>query len=310
MKPEKLESRDTPRVSVFHMVYNQIEGLREGVEASLSQDYPNLEIVFSDDHSADGSYEMLVEVVAEYTGPHDVRVFRNSENLGLVGNFNTCVERTHGQFIVQANGDDVAREDRVSKLVAKWQSGTDVLLVHSTSRYLGMDGVPGGMCNLRSEADYQNSPASYVVDRYHALGASAAYDRRIFEYFGNLPDIAVVEDCIMPFRARLLGRVQKVEEILVWLRPGGVSDGSNNGRKDEFMKYVSIVRTSNAQVYLDDLSQVHSPGKWRAILACRLVLLEASVKKLGMKRILAPFRPAVRKVLFPLLRLGGLSQRR
>lgn len=298
---DKAPSERPARVSVFHMTYNQVEGLRQGVEASLAQDYPNLEIVFSDDHSTDGTFEHLQEIVAEYTGPHDVRVLRNPVNVGIVGNVNSCIEKTEGDLIVQTNGDDVSVPDRVSKLVQKWQSAPDVMLVHSTSRYLSLDGVLGEYCNTRPEAHYRNSPVSYIMDGYYALGASAAYDRRIFEHFGPLSDVAVVEDCIIPLRARVLGQVLKVDEVLVWLRPGGVSDGNDEKRKLEMASYVAARRATNALAIIQDLKLVSFPGKQSALLACRMRLWEANLRRAGLERILTRVRPTLRRVLRPLI---------
>jgi len=288
-------SRKAPRVSIFHMTYNQLEGLQQGIEASLSQDYTNLEIVFADDHSTDGTYELVEEIVAQYDGPHDLRLFRNLMNLGLVGNLNTCAERTEGQFIVQANGDDISHPERVSRLVERWQGDQDVMLVHSASQYLGFDGQPGEYCNTRPAADFQNTAAAYVIYGYFALGASAAFDRRIFEHFGPVPEYAVVEDCIMPLRARILGKVLKIEENLVWLRPGGVSDNSDESKKLDFERYAQRRRFANASAYIEDLRKTSFNGKWRVVLACHLVILDGRLRESGFGPARAVVRPVLRR---------------
>ena len=43
-------------VSFLVIAYNQERFVREACEAALNQDYPNLEIIFSDDASTDATY--------------------------------------------------------------------------------------------------------------------------------------------------------------------------------------------------------------------------------------------------------------
>ncbi|NNJ68370.1 MAG: glycosyltransferase family 2 protein [Boseongicola sp.] len=293
---------DVPLVSVFHLAYNQIDGLREAVEATLEQDNPNLEIVFSDDHSTDGTFEALNEIVAAYDGPHDVRVYRNDENLGIVGNFNTAIERTSGQLIVQCNGDDISRPDRVSRLVEMWQSAPDVLLVHSTAQYLMRDGTEGRHLNVRPPHEFANSPHVYVVDLYYALGASAAYDRRIFDFFGPVPNAAIVEDSVMPFRARLLGQVLKSEEILVQLPPGGMSYVEEGELPGEFRCMLNEIHYGNAKSFLADLRKVQVPGQRRLVMICMLLLVRNYMLKAGFEPALTATKPMLRAHVVPVLK--------
>ena len=256
------------------MTYNQPAGLREALQASLDQDYPNLEIVISDDFSTDETFDIVQEVVEAYDGPHRVCVTRNPRNFGLVGNFNTAFEKTQGGLIVQTNGDDVARADRVSRLVESWRADPEARLVFSKARWVQFDGRVAGMLNERPESDYLAPAADYPMKRLFATGAVVAYDRRIFEKFGPIPSTATVEDHVMPFRARLIGRVCKVEDVLIDLRPGGTSWASDDPEERErARKRFHASRVGNRRAILRDVKGRGFPGKWRLVVYCRLFLL-------------------------------------
>src|SRR5664279_476625 len=86
-----------PSVTIMIPAFNQADVLGTAIESALLQDYPNLEVVVSDDCSADGSEEVTKKYVA------DVRLnyFRNSKNLGRVGNYRRALEHyAKGDWVI------------------------------------------------------------------------------------------------------------------------------------------------------------------------------------------------------------------
>ena len=67
------------------------------------------------------------------------------------------------------------------------------------------------------------SPLNIVCNRLYAIGASAAWSRKIFDRFGPLKPYTIGEDGVIPMRAALLGGLQYVDHELVSWRTGGVS---------------------------------------------------------------------------------------
>jgi glycosyltransferase involved in cell wall biosynthesis len=76
-----MNSTQYPLVSLCIFTYNQEKYIREAVEGALSQDYPNLEIIISDDNSTDSTYDRTIDYVKkagyEYVG--DERKFKTDE---------------------------------------------------------------------------------------------------------------------------------------------------------------------------------------------------------------------------------------
>ena len=71
------------KVSIAITVYNQAHYIGQAVESALAQDYPNLEVVVSDNHSTDP----IEEVMGRYTSDPRLKYFRNETNMGMIGNF-------------------------------------------------------------------------------------------------------------------------------------------------------------------------------------------------------------------------------
>ena len=62
---------DKPLVSFCLKSYNQKEFLKEALEGAFAQTYRPLEIVISDDASTDGSVELILDRVRQWSGGCD-----------------------------------------------------------------------------------------------------------------------------------------------------------------------------------------------------------------------------------------------
>ncbi len=91
------------KVSVAITAYNQAHYIGQAVESVLAQDYPNLEVVVSDNHSTDH----IQEVMSRYRADPRVKYFRNETNLGMIGNFHKALyEYSTGEYALHLDGDD------------------------------------------------------------------------------------------------------------------------------------------------------------------------------------------------------------
>ena len=71
---------ERPLVSMIITAYNQEGYIRATIEGAFSQTYEPLEIVMSDDCSPDGTFAIMEEMAAAYSGPHKLVLNRNPKN--------------------------------------------------------------------------------------------------------------------------------------------------------------------------------------------------------------------------------------
>jgi len=91
------------KVSIAITAYNQAQYIGQAVESALAQDYPNLEVVVSDNHSTDP----IQDVMAAYTSDPRLKYIRNETNLGMIGNFRKALyEYSTGDYALHLDGDD------------------------------------------------------------------------------------------------------------------------------------------------------------------------------------------------------------
>ena len=80
-------------VSLVLITYNQEAYVGEALAAVLAQDCEPMEIVVSDDHSTDATWEKITASLANYDGPHRIVLNRNRQNLGINLHFNVICGR-------------------------------------------------------------------------------------------------------------------------------------------------------------------------------------------------------------------------
>ena len=95
-------------VSVVVPVYNGMPHLRDLVDSLLAQDYPELEIVFAETGSTDGSAEFLATI-------DDPRVRVVPGAPGAAANWDAACRAANGRYIKLVCQDDLLSPDAVSK---------------------------------------------------------------------------------------------------------------------------------------------------------------------------------------------------
>lgn len=117
----------SPLVTVMIPTYGQAQLLHRAVDSALAQDYPNLEVIIADDASPDET----PLVAARYESDRRVRIHRNVQNLGRVGNYrNTLQNLALGEYVLNLDGDDwLCDPTFLSRAAGILNENPDVILV-------------------------------------------------------------------------------------------------------------------------------------------------------------------------------------
>lgn len=109
--------------------YNFARYLPEAIESVLAQTFADYEFIIVDDRSHDRS----AEVIAGYANKDArIRFSVNERNLGLVANWNACLELARGEYIKFLFGDDLlSSPDALARMAAVLDSEQGVALVAS-----------------------------------------------------------------------------------------------------------------------------------------------------------------------------------
>lgn len=126
---------ELPLVSICIPAYNAALFIRETLESALAHDYPNLEIIVSDDASTDDT----PKIVAGYESK-GVHLIRQEKNLGMTGNMNAVIRASQGQYAVKLDADDILEPGYVSSLVPVMEAHPRIAFAYSACRLINKDG--------------------------------------------------------------------------------------------------------------------------------------------------------------------------
>lgn len=100
-----------PDLSVMIPTFRRPHLLKEAIESVVNQTAHgiNIEIVIVDNDAETNSSE-LAALVKSFI-PHNIRLFRNKENIGMFGNWNRCIELARAPKLTILNDDDLLHPD-------------------------------------------------------------------------------------------------------------------------------------------------------------------------------------------------------
>lgn len=128
-----------PLVSIGVPVYNAERYLKEALDSLLAQDYPNLEIIISDNASTDSTPHICQSYAA---ADSRVRYQRSEKNIGALGNFDGLLKLASGKYFMWHAHDDLRTADYVSECVAVLEKHPQAVSCFTETLFIDEAGVP------------------------------------------------------------------------------------------------------------------------------------------------------------------------
>ena len=134
---KRMNSMDTPLVSIGLPVFNGEMYIRSALDSLLGQRYRNIEIIVCDNASTDATGDIL----NEYMEKDDrIKYYRHSENLGAAKNYNVSFEKSNGKYFKWAAHDDVLDVQYIERCVHELEKDDNVVLVHPRTSQIDGNG--------------------------------------------------------------------------------------------------------------------------------------------------------------------------
>jgi glycosyltransferase involved in cell wall biosynthesis len=119
-----------PKVTIGMPCYNGGIHLAPALESALNQDYGNLEVIYVDDASTDGSLQVARDLAKRYS---NLKVVENPKNLGLHGCWNRVLTLCDGDYVKLLCADDLVYPGAIARQVAIMESHPNVVALTSDS---------------------------------------------------------------------------------------------------------------------------------------------------------------------------------
>jgi glycosyltransferase involved in cell wall biosynthesis len=238
-----------PSVSICIPTYNGARYLEECLESAIGQTHRNLEVLAVDDGSSDDTVSILQRYAQR---DRRVRLVQNPSRLGLVGNWNRCVEIASGDWLKFLFQDDVLHPTCVERMLAASQTSDQLMVVcrrnivfddvsETTRKFYALYQTEESLeavfaSEVRvSPRSFSNAVLEHIRHNFIGEPTSVLLHRSAFERFGRFnPDL--ISKCDLEFWIRVgvsAGLVQ-VPEALATFRVHSRSASADIKRTQEY----------------------------------------------------------------------------
>jgi glycosyltransferase involved in cell wall biosynthesis len=198
-----------PLVSICIPTYNGEAFIAEAMDSAISQTYPNLEIIVSDDASVDATLEIIESYRLKTSIP--IHIF-NHEPSGIGANWNHCIKKAKGEYIKFLFQDDVLMVNCVKVMVDVLEKDDTIALAASKREFL-------------VDESYLNKKTKVWIEKYNDLQKTINFpiyngmqilDKQLFKHtnFFNSPWNKVGEPTTILFRKTLVEDIGYFREDL------------------------------------------------------------------------------------------------
>jgi len=211
-------------VSIGIPTFNRLACLRKSVAAVLAQDYPNIELILSDNASTDGTREFCTALAA---GDRRIVYFRQETNVGMVRNFRRAAELATGAFYVSATDDDYMDPRYVSACMRALTTEPD-LVAACGSWVLCRDDETIARGAIRvCDDDPRTRVLSYLRNVSFNVAFFAVVRRSVLERLPPMPT-SFAGDWLRVSQIAFLGRIRSLDDVVVRISTGGASRTPRN----------------------------------------------------------------------------------
>lgn len=248
-----------PLFSLIILCYRKFEHLYTAIDSALMQDYPNIELIISDDGSPEFPGLEIEAYIAKRKGNNitDVIIRHEEVNCGTVRHLNHAILASRGDYIVALAGDDAFYNEKVLSSYVEGFSRApencyiemahtamyDTTLTEIESYYLKpvvQDAIE------QTETDSMALLKALVKYGACLPSTSTCYTRTFFEKFGMFDErYMLIEDYPMHIRLAKEGWIIHFENfVAIKHRSGGISHGQENARRKSVdLYYTDFART-------------------------------------------------------------------
>jgi len=155
-----METNALPLVSVGIPTYNGGHRIFKPLESIWKQNYPNIEILISDNCSTDTTQNVIEELQKNHP---EIKYFRQAVNIGQMPNYSFLLKNASGKYFIWVADDDALEPEVIPQYVAFMERYALFSLVSGNIRYWKDDAPDVLESGFTFE---QNSAGSRVFEFY------------------------------------------------------------------------------------------------------------------------------------------------
>ncbi len=246
---QKYSMKNNSLVSVIIISYKNFHYIIQAIDSVLFQNYPNIELIISNDGSSDFDKPAIEKYLKEHAKKNIKRIVVNNNkiNLGTVKNANFALKLAKGEYIILFAADDIIyNQDVVSNFVNSFGkiSPSELIVTSQIGMYdlqlkrLIQPFISNKNKNLIKKLKAQELFAE-MATKCIIPGCGTCYKKKLFEEYGYFDErYKLVEDYSSALKFSRLGiKYNYFDFISFKHRHGGISHGNIKGENKTSKQY-------------------------------------------------------------------------
>jgi glycosyltransferase involved in cell wall biosynthesis len=203
------------KLSIGIPVYNQVDTIAETIESILRQTLAPFEIVVSENHSTDGTREVINKYADRLT------IVSPPSHLSMAGNRNYCVRMCSGDWVGLCSGDDLLLPNyskTMSSEIEKFPNA--IFFMGGWINNLLDKGIKESryLMSMGKVTSYPNT-VKMLLEGPKASFAAFCFNRDIFDKVGGYDEsFHLIQDWILQFDMAFIGNFIRVDELVAEYR--------------------------------------------------------------------------------------------
>jgi len=206
--------KETPKLSIITVCYNNCEGLRKTMESVKAQTFKDYEYIVIDGGSTDGTVELIKE------NEQYIDYWVSEKDSGIYNAMNKGIKVAKGEYCYFLNSDDyIAASNTLEKIFKQVKNNPDIIYGNLARRKNN---------KLHSITKFSNriTPCCFYRHKQAIHHQASFMKRELFEKYGLYSDKAkLISDWIFFFETIILHKVstQYINRVFVVFLYGGES---------------------------------------------------------------------------------------
>lgn len=258
---------EKPLISVVVLCYKNYNLIMDALYSILNQDYPNIELIISNDCSGDFKTDELQDFFKEYKTKYpnikNVIINQNPKNTGTTKHVNSMVKRSSGKYFKLLAADDLFFDNSALTKYVDFleRSGAYFVVARSAAfdeklehflRYYPCDEHAHILKTFSAEDQFAELAKDCIIN-----APAVCFSRKYIDDFGYFDERYFYADDWPAWLQFTRGghRIEFMDEVLVIYRFGGISNNNKNNEAIVATKvldeYFDIMKNESVQHFKD-----------------------------------------------------------
>ncbi len=203
-----------PEITIGLTFYNNAGTLKDALRSIFAQTFQDWELIAIDDHSTDGSFEIVQSVKDSR-----VHVYREEERMGFVAALNKMTQLARGKYYARMDADDLMHPERLLKQIRYLRENSNIDLVDTSMYSMNQQCQAVGIRHV----DSSNMRLDRVLKKGLLHHATVTGHIEWFRENPYDPEYVRAEDYELWCRTFKTSSFGRIEEPLYFVREGRVN---------------------------------------------------------------------------------------